>query len=127
MDKLLSNGMKLITKIKHENPIAAAMDVPYIPKTRIPAIRPPPRLPPSYAAHLRDLENLRKVFEIEEREEAEYARLKQQNSILPLKFDSQVKYYFFYFNFKYSKSSKSSKKKKLMTPCKSTAQSLGGE
>ncbi|KAI9366696.1 hypothetical protein DFJ73DRAFT_955603 [Zopfochytrium polystomum] len=52
----LSNGVSLSDRRRHENPVAAAIDVPLVPGTRTPLVRPPARLPPAYEAKLRDFD-----------------------------------------------------------------------
>ncbi|KAJ3048036.1 hypothetical protein HDU99_009281, partial [Rhizoclosmatium hyalinum] len=62
------NNPATITQTRHrryQNPIAAAIDVPYVKDTRIPHVHPLPRLPPSYEAHLRDVRSLKDVLEDE--------------------------------------------------------------
>ncbi|KAJ3112699.1 HEAT repeat-containing protein 4 [Physocladia obscura] len=54
--KSTNNEDKLCININYVNPVAAAIDVPFVADTRIPFVHPPPRLPPCYAAHLRDLQ-----------------------------------------------------------------------
>ncbi|KAI8843798.1 hypothetical protein BJ741DRAFT_589257 [Chytriomyces cf. hyalinus JEL632] len=47
----------------HENSIAAAIDVAYIPNTRTRLVHPPPRLPPFYDAYLKDVARLSKILD----------------------------------------------------------------
>ncbi|KAJ3242624.1 HEAT repeat-containing protein 4 [Chytriomyces hyalinus] len=50
----------------HENSIAAAIDVAYIPHTRTRLVHPPPRLPPFYDAYLKDVARLSKILNDDE-------------------------------------------------------------
>ncbi|KAJ3414671.1 HEAT repeat-containing protein 4 [Chytridiales sp. JEL 0842] len=69
----LSNGLSLNGYKRHSNPVAAAMDTPYVPNTRMRALRPPIRLPATYETRVKELQALKIQLrkQEEEREDKE--------------------------------------------------------
>ncbi|KAI8620421.1 hypothetical protein BC830DRAFT_1099132 [Chytriomyces sp. MP71] len=77
---------------RYQNSIAAAMDVPFVPNTRMPLVHPPPRLPPCYEAHLKDIERFREELqdELPTHLQTDISPMVEEVMMLPLKFEPAV-------------------------------------
>ncbi|KAJ1549826.1 hypothetical protein HK096_010249, partial [Nowakowskiella sp. JEL0078] len=75
---------------RHSNSLAAAMDVPYIPNSRILQIRPPPKLPPALARQQQDIIKLQNEFKKIEKEEKKFENFLETVDNFDLKFNNSV-------------------------------------
>ncbi|KAJ3353651.1 HEAT repeat-containing protein 4 [Entophlyctis luteolus] len=91
---------------RYLNSIAAAIDVPFVPNTRIPLVHPPPRLPPYYEAHLRDLDRFKQALQDSDSDDGYGGSDTSQalsastdalggTNVLRLRFDAEVKQKFY--------------------------------
>ncbi|KAJ3126944.1 HEAT repeat-containing protein 4 [Nowakowskiella sp. JEL0407] len=76
--------------VKHSNPVAAAIDAPYIPNTTVPQIRQPPKIPTYFTAQHEKVVKLQKTIEKIEETEETYETQHDMLNILRLKFDKEV-------------------------------------
>jgi hypothetical protein len=72
-----ANGMTLNAYKRHHNPVAAAIDAPYIPNTRIRALRPPPRLPATYETKAKEIAAIKEHMRREEFAKEEMILIRQ--------------------------------------------------
>ncbi|KAI8924774.1 hypothetical protein BC831DRAFT_463585 [Entophlyctis helioformis] len=86
-------GVDLRVRRQHRNAVAAAIDHPFVPNTRVHSVRPPVKVPPNYLSRLKDLDTVRKKIETEEeaaRAKAGESGLDKAWPIPGLKFDQRI-------------------------------------
>eukprot|EP00842_Homolaphlyctis_polyrhiza_P003775 jgi/Hompol1/4399/HPOL_001049-RA len=91
-------GIDLRVRRAHSNAVAAAIDHPFIPNTRVHSIRPPIKVPENYLARLKDLEPVQKELIRQERMDLKHQSTHVDQSDMPrdlladcgLRFNSDV-------------------------------------
>ncbi|KND00404.1 uncharacterized protein SPPG_04727 [Spizellomyces punctatus DAOM BR117] len=74
---MIATGGNIEVNRKHHNPVAAAIDLPYIAESKLQAVRQPPKLPPALEAQVHVVKGYRAALAVVEKEREVEQNLKE--------------------------------------------------